>query len=256
MATILIAGGTGLIGSRLSAMLVEKGYQVIILSRQPGPKPDRAHSISNVGSRSSTDLQYSYWDPALQKIDEEVIGKVDAIINLAGAGIADKRWSAERKKEIVSSRVLAAKMLVKALTEIPNHVASVINISAIGWYGPDSKRPPGNEAFIETDPPDSAFLGEACRQWEESIAPVQSLGKRLVILRTGIVLSNEGGAFAEFKKPLRFGIAGIIGKGRQIMSWIHLDDLCRLFIYSRVPGRSRAFIMQRLPSQLTINLSL
>ena len=96
MATILIAGGTGLIGSRLSAMLLEKGYKVIILSRRPGKEPDGGHSILNEGSGASPDLQFSYWNPIQQEIDKSVIGKVDAIINLAGAGIAAKRWSGKR----------------------------------------------------------------------------------------------------------------------------------------------------------------
>jgi len=108
----------------------------------------------------------------------------------------------------------------------------VINASAIGWYGDDEKRKPGKKAFTEDDPADTEYLGEACRLWEASIDPVQELGKRLVKFRTGIVLSREGGALDEFRKPVRFGIAAILGSGRQVISWIHIDDLCRLFLFA------------------------
>ncbi len=119
--------------------------------------------------------------------------------------------------------------LYAALRENPNKVKAVISASGIGWYGPDPAIP-NPRPFEETDPADNDFLGETCRRWEDAISPVTALGKRLVILRTGLVLSRQGGALAEFRKPIRFGIAPILGSGRQIMSWIHIDDLCRLYL--------------------------
>ena len=101
----------------------------------------------------------------------------------------------------------------------------MVSASAIGWYKQNLPGP-----AIETDPPDPGFLGETCKAWENSILPVTTLGKRLVILRTGIVLSNDGGAFPEFAKPVRYGIAGILGSGKQIISWIHIEDICRLYM--------------------------
>jgi hypothetical protein len=129
----------------------------------------------------------------------------------------------------VESRTRTSALLVKALQEIPNKVQAVVSSSAIGWYGPDPSIP-NPRPFEETDPPDTDFLGETCRLWENAIAPVTAMGKRLVIIRTGIVLSRKGGALTEFKKPVRLGVAAILGSGRQVVSWIHVDDLCRLFL--------------------------
>ncbi len=213
MSTILVTGGTGLIGKALTGMLLDKGHQVIILTRDAS---DRTHLR---------------WDPQSGYIDPQAIRETDYIIHLAGAGVADKRWSEKRKKVIEESRTSGCALLVKALREIPNNVKAVISSSAIGWYGPDPTIP--NPApFEETAPADTDFLGETCRLWEEAIRPMEALGKRLVIIRTGIVLSKKGGALKEFMRPVRLGMAAILGSGRQAISWIHIDDLCRLFIYA------------------------
>ena len=216
--TILITGGTGMIGKALTKALLEKEYSVIILTRDPEKQ-----------TISTSKLSYAKWNIEQQTIDEKAIIKADHIIHLAGAGVADKRWTKKRKQEIVSSRVDSGKLITESLKTIPNNVRSVISISGIGWYGPDPVIP-NPDPFEEEDPADDSFLGETCKQWEASIEPVIQLGKRLVIFRTGIVLSNEGGALVEFEKPLRFGIAAILGSGKQIISWIHIDDLVRLFI--------------------------
>lgn len=218
MSTILITGGTGLVGSALTPQLVALGHEVIILSRT---KASNEESIS-----------YSVWDVKAQTIDNNAIAKADYIIHLAGAGVADKRWTEERKKEIAQSRTESCKLLVKALKQTPNKVKAVISASAIGWYGDDKNLTPKKKGFTEDDPPDTSFLGETCRLWEESINPIEQTGIRLVKFRFGIVLSNKGGALAEFKKPVQFGIAAILGSGKQIVSWIHIEDLCRLFIYA------------------------
>jgi uncharacterized protein (TIGR01777 family) len=173
----------------------------------------------------------AHWDPYKEVIDPEAIRSADFIVHLAGAGVADKRWTDRRKKEIVESRTRSSALLVKALKEIPNKVQAVISASGIGWYGPDPTIP-NPRPFVETDPVDDDFLGETCRLWEESIAPVTALGRRLVILRTGLVLSNEGGALPEFSKPVKLGVAAILGSGRQVMSWIHIEDHCRLFLHA------------------------
>lgn len=213
--TVLITGGTGLVGKALTRTLVEKGYQVIILTRD----------IS--GKATSGPVQYARWDVKKQQIDPDVLLKADHIIHLAGAGVVEKKWTEAYKKEIVESRTESSQLLIHALQNNPNKVKTIVSASAIGWYGAD--RDPVH-AFTETDTADSSFLGDTCRRWEESIEPVEQFGKRLVKLRIGIVLSNEGGALAEFKKPLQFGVAAILGNGRQIVSWIHIDDLCRLFV--------------------------
>jgi len=216
MSTVLITGGTGLIGKALTKALIEKGYSVIILTRNPGQQKTSNPAIS-----------YAGWDINKEEIDNSAISKSDYIIHLAGAGVADKRWTEKRKKEIVDSRTKSSALIIKSLTENANNVKAVFSASGIGWYGPDA---PGKKAFIESDPAYSDFLGQTCKLWEASIEPVAQLNKRLVVFRTGIVLSNDGGALTEFKKPLKFGIATVLGSGKQIVSWIHMDDLTRLYI--------------------------
>lgn len=216
MATVLITGGTGLIGTTLTKGLVQKGYEVIILSRS---------------KRSSLqkNISYALWDVHKQTIDEQAIKKSNYVVHLAGANVGEKRWTTKRKKEIVDSRVSSGNLLTKALSEIPNTVKAVISSSAMGYYGPDAEIP-NPKPFVETDPPYNDFLATTVVKWETAIKPIQNLGKRLVLFRTGIVLSNEGGAYKELKKPLQFGLASILGNGRQMVSWIHIDDLVRLYI--------------------------
>jgi uncharacterized protein (TIGR01777 family) len=220
MSTVLITGGTGLIGRNLTKHLTGKGYNVIILSRYQ-------KQIS-----SDPLVSFAKWNIAEQQIDKDAIAKADYIIHLAGTGVMDKKWTEKFKNEIVESRTKSSELLVKALKENPNQVKGVISASAIGWYGKDEKPLLNKQGFKETDPADKNFLGETCRLWEESIEPVITLNKRLVKLRTGIVLSNNGGAFAEFKRSLNFGIAAILASGKQIISWIHMDDLCRMYMYA------------------------
>jgi uncharacterized protein (TIGR01777 family) len=221
MAKVLISGGTGLVGRALSKLLIENGYEVIILSRKANSKktPD------------TYGLEYAQWDVARQTIDARAIKNSDYIIHLAGEGIADKRWTKKRKREIIESRVQSSTLLLKAMEEIPNKILAVISASAIGWYGEDPTVP-NPHPFSETDSYAPGFLGETCKAWEESIEPVTLLGKRLVKLRTGIALSNDGGAFKEFKKPVKFGLAAILGNGKQVISWLHIDDLCRIYLYA------------------------
>ena len=218
MATVLITGGTGMIGKALADALLAKNYQVIIFSRGTAGKQPPPNNLS-----------YVQWDVHKQIIDKEAIAKADYIIHLAGAGVADKRWTKKRKQEIVDSRVKGGELLTKTLQENPNKVKAIISISGIGWYGPDPTVPNPNP-FTEEDPAGDDFLATTCKQWEASLAPAARQGKRVVIMRTGIVLSKEAGALKEFEKPLKFGVSTILGSGKQVISWIHIDDLVRLFI--------------------------
>ncbi len=208
-----------MIGKAITDSLVKKRYEVIILTRNK----EKQKSFNNV--------TYANWDVEHGTIDKEAIEKADHVIHLAGANVAGKRWTDNRKKEIVESRVKSGALLIKALQEIPNKIQTVISASAIGWYGADSQIPNLN-LYTENDPADDSFLGNTARQWEAAIKPVQQLEKRLVIYRIGIVLSNKGGAYPEFAKPLKFGAATILGNGQQIISWIHIDDLVQLFVYA------------------------
>jgi uncharacterized protein (TIGR01777 family) len=216
--TVIITGGTGLVGTALSKHLAAGGYKVIVLSRNR----DTVNQKEN-----KENISFAHWDIKSQTIDADAVAKADAIIHLAGAGVVDKPWTESYKMEIINSRIRSSSLLVKALREMPNQVQTVISTSAIGYYGPDKSGVP----FTETAKPVRSFLGETCRLWEESIQPVKALGKRLVINRVGIVLSSKGGALAEFEKPLAFRVGAVLGSGQQIVSWIHIDDLCRLYQY-------------------------
>lgn len=224
MPSVLITGGTGLVGTAVKNLLLQKGYEVVLLTRSKNPIKGQA-----------------YWDINAGTIDSTAIAAADYIIHLAGAGVADKRWSLARKQEILDSRTKSSALLVKALQETPNKVKAVISASAIGWYGPDqiSHNNNGHEAsqgFVETDSSYPDFLGTTCAAWEASIAPVTSnapgLQKRLVCLRTGIVLSKHGGALKEFLKPLAVRMAAVLGNGKQMISWIDVRDLAKMFVYA------------------------
>ncbi len=219
MPTVLITGGTGFIGKEITALLLRKNYEVILLSR----------TVASPGILNKGNIGWAGWDIKKGIIYPEAIRRADYIIHLAGAGVAEKRWTKKRKEEIVSSRVQSSKLLLRCLQETKNNVRAVISASAIGWYGPDREEPPVIP-FREMDPPDDSFLGETCRLWEESLEQLEGLNIRLVKMRTGIVLGPDGGALRELLKPLRFGIATILGSGKQVISWIHLEDLCRLYL--------------------------
>lgn len=247
MGNILITGGTGMIGKALTDALLGKGYTVTILTRK---KAD-----------SSTDqrIRYAEWDINDQKVDKDAFANADHIIHLAGANVGEKRWTKKRKNEIVDSRVKSGELLIKAMKEIPNQIKTVVTASGIGWYGPDPVTP-NPDPFKENAPAHNDFLGQTCLQWEQCLEPVVQMGKRLVRFRTGIVLSEKGGALDEFKKPLRFGLATILANGKQVVSWIAIEDLIQLYIKaiedSRMSGPYNAVAPQTVTNkQLVLQLA-
>lgn len=213
MYTVLITGGTGLVGKALTTLLLNNGYRVIVLSRS---------------SKQSTNsnLQYAKWNVAKKQMDITALQQADYIIHLAGAGVMEKKWTAGYKQEIIDSRVQSAALLVDSLKNNTNKVKAVLSASAIGWYKTT------DTTHTEEEPADDSFLGTTCKLWEESIQPVTTIGKRLATLRIGIVLSKDGGALKEFMQPLKFGVAGILGNGKQMISWVHIEDLCRMFLFA------------------------
>jgi uncharacterized protein (TIGR01777 family) len=215
MDTILITGGTGLVGKALCKILLAKGYRVIILSRGAANQQP-----------ANTNLSYARWDIKKQQIDIEAIQAADYIIHLAGAGVMDKKWTNEYKKEIISSRAESGRLIVESLKNNTNKVKAIISASAIGWYAATG------HIHTEEEAADDNFLAQTTKLWEESMKPVLQMDKRLVKLRIGIVLSKDGGALKEFMNPLKFGLAAILGNGKQMISWIHIDDLCRLFLFA------------------------
>jgi len=216
MQTVLISGGTGLVGKALSKHLINKGYKVIVLTRHlpEGEKPE------------NDQVNFAKWNIQKQEIDIAALQEADYIIHLAGAGVMEKKWTDAYKKEIIDSRVESAKLIVESLKRYSNKVKVVVSASAIGIYKP-------NEIIhTEDETVDDSFLGKTCKVWEESMEPIATLNKRLVTLRIGIVLSKYGGALREFMMPIKFGMAAILGNGKQMISWIHIDDLCRQFIFA------------------------
>jgi hypothetical protein len=168
------------------------------------------------------------WDPAAGSIDERALQNANYVINLAGAGIADRRWTKARKQTLIDSRVQSALTLYNAFERIQTLPNAYLSASAVGYYG-DS----GERLMTETDSTaDSGFLPECCRQWEQAADTVSTLGIRTVKLRIGVVLSKKGGALPEFIKPLRFGIGTYFSDGKAWYPWIHLDDVCHFFIWA------------------------
>lgn len=248
MPTVLLTGGTGMIGTHLQKILLDNGYSMIVLIRNEKQRKP-----------SNKNISYAKWNVEKDEMDKDAIAEADYIIHLAGANVAEKRWTDKRKKEIVESRTKTGALLVKSLQEIPNKVKAVISASAIGWYGADTNESK-QHGFKEDAPAANNFLGNTCKLWEENIKPVEQLNKRLAIFRFGIVLSEKGGALEEFKKPLKFGIAAILDDGKQVISWIHIDDLCRLLLlaieHENISGIYNAVAPQPVSNkELTLTLA-
>lgn len=210
---ILIAGGSGLIGRRLTALLLHNGYAVAWLSRKQ----------QNIFSGVHTYI----WNTESMQMDVEAIRWADAIVNLSGEGIADKRWTKARKKIITGSRIKAAELLAKALEENKNKVQCVIASAAVGYYGDN-----GGKWINEVCEAGSGFLSISSMQWEEASHRFENMGLRVLLLRIGIVLSSQGGALPELKKTLPFGLAPVLGNGKQYYSWMHIDDVCGFIMYA------------------------
>ena len=211
METILISGGTGLIGRHLFRKLKDKGYTVAFLSR---------------ASRQDMDIPTFAWDIENNEIEKDAIETADYIINLAGANIGNKRWTKKRRQIISDSRVKTGQLIFDKIKENKNRLKAFISASATGYYGTITT----DKIFSETDPPSNDFLGEICRQWEQSADNFKKLGIRTVKIRTAIVLTKQGGALAEMITPVKLRIDSAIGHGKQFMPWIHIDDLCGIYI--------------------------
>lgn len=214
---VLITGGSGLVGTRLTEILIVRGFTVSHLTRNVEDKM--------VGGKS---VKTFLWDIKNGTIDENALLEADYLVHLAGAGIADENWSDERKKEIIESRTKSIDLIVSKLKTLPHRLISFVSASGIGYYGADT----GNEHIIEQHPADNDFVADCCIQWEAAADEIQALGIRTVKLRTGIVLSEKGGALPRLTQPVRWGVGAALGTGKQWQSWIHLDDLCEMYIKS------------------------
>ena len=227
MSKVVIAGGSGYLGRALCARLAREGHDVVALSRAPG----RTEGTGDPGNRSR--IRYASWTPdgTAGAWASEIDG-ADAVINLAGAGLADKRWTRARKQVLRDSRLLSTRSLVTAVREANKRPALFVQGSAVGYYGAHDDGP----AFDESSAPGHDFLGEMCVAWEAEALPLQALDCRLVIIRSGVVLSKDGGALTKMKMPFSFFVGGPLGSGRQQLSWIHRDDWIGLVAWTiRLP---------------------
>ncbi|OFY24024.1 MAG: TIGR01777 family protein [Bacteroidetes bacterium GWF2_33_38] len=211
MPTVLLAGGTGLIGQALSKKLIKKGYDVAVLSRT---------------NSNNSHIQSYMWNIDKNQIQDEAIETADFIVNLAGTNIGEKKWTTDRKNEIIASRVKSTNLIFEKIKDHDKKINAYISASAIGYYGAITSE----KIHIETDHPSEDFLGTTCQKWEQSATQFDEIGIRTVKIRTGVVLSANGGGLEKMITPIKLGIGSAIGSGNQYMPWIHVDDLCEIYV--------------------------
>jgi uncharacterized protein (TIGR01777 family) len=205
---ILITGASGLIGAKLSKIL-SQNYSVVYLGR----------------TKRHDDGSSFVWDVKNQEMDQDALTDVDTIVHLAGAGVGEKRWTTSWKKEILDSRVQSTALLLNALKTSSHSLKTFVSASAIGFYGFGD-----DQIFDEQNKAGGDFLAQVTKQWEEEIDKTSLLGIRVVKIRIGIVLSKEGGALMKMMRPVNLGLGAALGSGDQYLSWIHIDDLCKIFV--------------------------
>lgn len=208
---VLITGGTGLIGKRLTQMLLEKGYEIAFLSRRK----------TNIPS-----VEVFEWDIQKGYIEEGALYNLHFLVHLAGSNVGEGRWTEERKKSILESRTESIRLIARKLKEKQIRSAAFVSASGISYYGQDT----GDHINTENTPPGNDFLSHVSIEWEKAADQIAALGIRTVKLRTGIVISKDGGAIPKMALPARFGVGAPLGPGKQWLSWIHLDDMCRLYV--------------------------
>lgn len=209
MKNILITGGSGLVGKKITQLLERKGYSVAWLSRNPEKYSQKSFA----------------WDVDKYTLDPEAITWADGIIHLAGEGVADKRWTASRKKAILESRTNSTALLLQTIKKSDKKPEAFVSASAVGYYGFNT----GDNLMDEKGPSGNDFLAQVVIAWEDQVKKIEDLGIRTVMLRIGIVLDNKGGALVEMLKP---PVAAPLGNGQQWMSWIAIDDLARMFFFA------------------------
>lgn len=209
MKNILITGGSGLVGKKITQLLEKQGYKVAWLSRNPAKNNQKSFA----------------WDVDRMNIDPDAIPWADGIIHLAGEGVADRRWTSSRKKAILESRTNSTTLLLQAIEISERKPQVFVSASAVGFYGFNTE----NTIVDEKSAAGSDFLANVVVAWEDKVKQIEMTGIRTVILRIGIVLDNNGGALVEMLKP---PVAAPLGSGKQWMSWIHIDDLAGMFLFA------------------------
>lgn len=211
---VLLTGGSGFIGKHLTDMLLEAGYSVSILSRSE--------------RESSEAITYYKWDLNKNYIDENAVLNADYIIHLAGEGIVEKRWTAKRKKDILDSRIKPIDLIFSVLEKNNKKLNGFVSASAVGIYGAVTS----HKICTENTQPANDFLGTTCQKWESAVDKIGSLGIRTVKIRTGIVLGKEEGFLKKMIPTFKSGFGAVLGSGKQYLPWIHIDDLCRIYLKS------------------------
>ena len=209
---VLISGGTGFIGKHLTNLLIANGYSVSILSRSP--------------KQNTTDISYYQWDVDQNYIDEKAVLNADYIVHLAGEGIAEKRWTSKRKQAIVQSREQSIQLIYEVLKKHDKKLDAFVSASGIGIYGAKN----GLEICNENTPPANDFLGTTCQKWEAAADTIASLGIRTVKIRAGLVLGKGEGFLKKLSPIFKLGLGSALGSGKQYMPWIHIDDLCGIYL--------------------------
>jgi uncharacterized protein (TIGR01777 family) len=232
---IVIAGGSGFLGSALAAHLAADNHQIVILTRQPrSADPSRPRT------------SYKQWSPDGHSGSwANALDNADAVVNLAGESIAAKRWSTAQKQRIRDSRLLATRSLTAAVREVSTPPRVFISGSAVGYYGDR-----GDETLTEASAPGTDFLAGVCKDWEAAANAIGA-GTRVVLIRTGIVLDRKGGALPKMLPPFYLFAGGPIGSGRQYMPWIHRDDWVRLVAWSATSDSPRGALNVTGPKPIT-----
>jgi uncharacterized protein len=239
---VLVAGSSGLIGTALVEHLTERGHSVTRLVRSV----DASEASVAPADRRSGHIQ---WEPAAGVVDLDALtraGPFDAAVNLAGAGIGDRRWSPARKQTILASRTAATRLLASSLAGLAHPPSTLVNASAVGFYGDG-----GDEELTEHSSSGSGFLAAVSRAWEAATAPASDAGIRTVVLRSGIVLSARGGALARQLPLFRLGVGGRLGRGRQYRSWITLRDEVRVIFHCLEDSSLRGPVNATAPHPVT-----
>lgn len=239
---IIVAGGTGFLGAPLVRRLASLEHEIVVLTRSPRREREAASAVREVLWNPGAAADGASQQPWVREIDG-----AGAVVNLAGAGIADKRWSAARKREIRESRTLATRALAGAVRAASVRPGVFVQGSAVGFYGATLS----DDIFDESSPPGDDFLGQTCVAWEAEAHPIASLGCRLVILRTGISLAADGGPLVEMKRPFSFFVGGPIGSGRQYISWVHREDWIELVIWALTSPGVQGVLNASAPEPVT-----
>ena len=212
MKKILIAGGTGFVGKQLIDFLVGKSYSIHVLTRKPS-------------ANSTENICFFRWDVERQYIDKKAFEGVEILINLTGANIGEKRWTNDRKKEIIDSRIKSINLLYQYISENKFNINTFISSSAVGFYGAVTTE----KTFAETSESGNNFLASVCQKWEDAALKFKDLGVRTVILRKGVILGKEGGMVKKLSPLAQLGINVSLGSGEQYLPWIDIRDLLRLY---------------------------